>query len=226
MSDANSETAAPKAGKKNLMVLLGLGAVLLLGGGGAAWYLMQGGEPAVDGKGEHAAGSRKGSDGHAAGDGAHGESEEDIEGHGHAAHAEDAEFTEEGEEHGGGGGGGGGHGEEVAGVPGANYLALDPPFVVNFATEPGKKPRARFLKIEVQCLTKTPGLLEKVRAHSPMLRNRLIMLFSGQKYEDLINPEGIDALRLAALEEVRKAMKEVTGKKTVQDLFFTSFVMQ
>lgn len=224
MSDANSAAAAPKAGNKKLMVL-GLGAVLLLGGGGAAWYLMQGGESKPAAGGKHAGSSQEGGDGHADAHGTEGEGEEeDVGGHDQHAKAEDAEFTEEAEEH--GGGGGGGHGEEGAGVPGANYLALDPPFVVNFATEPGKKPRARFLKIEVQCLTKTPGLLEKVRAHSPLLRNRLIMLFSGQRHEDLSAPEGIEALRVAALEEVRKAMKEVTGKKTVQDLFFTSFVMQ
>jgi flagellar FliL protein len=69
-------------------------------------------------------------------------------------------------------------------------------------------------------------MLETVRAHSPLVRNRLIMLFSGKKYEDLTTPEGIEALRIAALGEVQKAMKEVTGKKTVKDLFFTSFVMQ
>ncbi len=223
MSEANAEAQAPKAGKKKLLVLVALAAVLLMGGGGAAWYLLQGGEPAVAGEGGHAKAGHGSDEEHAADDASHAAGDdEDIDGH---AHSEDAEFTEEeGEEH--GGGGGGGHGKEAAAVPGANYLALDPPFVVNFATQPGVKPRARFLKIEVQCLTKTPGLLETVRAHSPMLRNRLIMLFSGQQYEDLTTPAGIETLRLAALEEVRKAMKEVTGKKTVKDLFFTSFVMQ
>lgn len=218
MSEASADATTPKAGKKKLFILLALGSVLLLGGGGAAWFLMQGGEPAV----------ARGHGGDEARQGA--EEEHGADADGHAAgeeeggtHAEDAEFTEEGEEH---GGGGGGHGEEGAAVPGANYLALDPPFVVNFATTPGVKPRARFLKIEVQCLTKTPGMLETVRAHSPLVRNRLIMLFSGKKYEDLTTPEGIEALRIAALGEVQKAMKEVTGKKTVKDLFFTSFVMQ
>jgi flagellar protein FliL len=223
MADAKTEEAAPKAGKGKLMILVILGVVLLLGGGGAAWFLMQGGDAEAK-DGEHASKDHHGHDD----DEEDEEDDEEDDDHGHGKkkkHSEEDEYEdEEGDAH--GGGGGGGHGEEAAAVPGANYLALDPPFVVNFKTEPGKKPRARFLKIEVQCLTKTPGMLEKVKAHAPLVRNRLIMLFSGQNYDDLTSPDGIEALRVAALEEVRAAMKDVTGKKTVQDLFFTSFVMQ
>jgi flagellar protein FliL len=221
MSDPHAaDAAAPKGGKKKLLIVIIVGVTLLLGGGGAAFYFLQGGAPeAADGKhkkdaADHGEHEEEATDEH--GDAGHGDSEdEEAEDAGHGEEEEEAPAE----------GGGGGHGEGGA-VAGANYLPLDPPFIVNFQQEQGKKPRVRFLKVEVQCLTKTPAQLEIIKAHSPMLRNKLIMLFSNQKYEDLASSEGIEKLRVAALEEVKKALKETTGKKTVKDLYFTSFVMQ
>ena len=223
MSDPHAAEDTPKKSGKSKLLILGLvGALLLLGGGGAAFFLLQGSSPAAadEHKDKHGdEGHEESSEGdeHADPD-AHGDGDE-----GHDGDAEEGDEEEAGHEE--AAAEGGGHGEGAA-VPGANYLALDPPFIVNFQQEQGKKPRVRFLKVEVQCLTKTPAQLEVVKAHSPAIRNKLIMLFSNQRYEDLVSADGIEKLRVAALEEVKATLKKVTGKKTVKDLYFTSFVMQ
>ena len=75
-------------------------------------------------------------------------------------------------------------------------------------------------------LSRARNLLEAIKTHTPMIRNNLIMLFSRQHYADLIAPEGKEKLRAEALAEVQKVMQKETGEPVVEEVFFTSFVMQ
>lgn len=103
------------------------------------------------------------------------------------------------------------------------FVPLDPPFVVNFASNDA----VRFLQVTVQAMTEAPLAAELLKKHDPIIRNSLLMLFSGQSYETLSTTAGKEQLRLAALEAVRKVVVEAGGKKDdVKDLYFTSFVMQ
>lgn len=103
------------------------------------------------------------------------------------------------------------------------FVPLDPPFVVNFASND----TVRFLQVTVQVMTEDPVTAELLKKHDPMIRNSLLMLFSGQSYEALSTTAGKEHLRLAALGEVRKVVVTAQGKKeAVKDLYFTSFVMQ
>ena len=103
------------------------------------------------------------------------------------------------------------------------YVPLDPPFVVNFDAGQG----ARFLQITVQLMTRKPELVEFVKAHDPVIRNDLLLLFGNQKVEDVASREGKEKLREAALEAVRKIIGSEGGKaEEIEALYFTSFVMQ
>lgn len=105
----------------------------------------------------------------------------------------------------------------------AMYLALDPAFVVNFEAQS----QVRFLQISVQLLTYEPETAEMLKVHDPAIRNDLLMLFGGQKYEEVSTREGKDKLRAQSLETVRKIIAKAGGKpESVADVFFTSFVMQ
>src|SRR6185369_10005406 len=59
------------------------------------------------------------------------------------------------------------------------YVALDPPFVVNFEGEQ----LVRFLQVTVQVLTREPETQEILKVNDPVIRNDLLMLFANQKYE-------------------------------------------
>ena len=104
----------------------------------------------------------------------------------------------------------------------AEYLALDPPFVVNLA-DPGGD---RYLQVEVQLLTHDPKAKEKITAHQPVIRNRLLMLFSQQTVDGVRSREAKEALQESALKEVQEVMNEATGSTVVDSVFFTSFVTQ
>ena len=110
--------------------------------------------------------------------------------------------------------------QEVMDTP--YYFSLDPPFVVNFVG----KGRAKFLQVNIGGLTRNPSIKESITTHLPHIRNNLVFILSSKRYEDLITQEGKEDLRKQVLAEVRKILKKETGNGEVEDIYFTSFVMQ
>jgi Flagellar basal body-associated protein len=103
------------------------------------------------------------------------------------------------------------------------YVALDPPFVVNFETEA----LVRFLQITVQVMTRDPLTADLVRHNDPVVRNDLLLLFANQRYEQIATREGKERLRDEALAAVRRVVESSGGRpELVEAVYFTSFVMQ
>ncbi len=105
----------------------------------------------------------------------------------------------------------------------ALYVKMDPPFVANFEA----KSAVRFLQVSVEIMTRDPLTSELLKQHDPMIRNDLLMLFGNQQYQIISSHEGKDQLRAQALEVVKKIIAQEGGDaKKVEQLYFTSFVMQ
>jgi len=110
--------------------------------------------------------------------------------------------------------------EEVKGDP--TYVELKPPFTVNLDPEDP----VGFLQISIQVLTHNNDVAEEIEKHKPLIRNNLVMLFGQQKSADLRAPEGKETLQKSALETVQKVIDEYGKGGEVDNVFFTSFVMQ
>ena len=105
----------------------------------------------------------------------------------------------------------------------ALYVALDPPFVVNFEADQ----QVRFLQVTAQLMSRDPGTIELLKTNDPVVRNDLLLLFGGQKYSVVSTREGKEALRTQTLAAVRKIVAGAGGKpEKVEAVYFTSFVMQ
>ena len=104
---------------------------------------------------------------------------------------------------------------------GGDYFSLDPSFVVNLNDEDS----SRFLQIQAEAMAVKPAALDAVRANLPVIRNRLVLLFSSQKYHDLLPRAGKEKLQQQALEEINKVLDE-RKKPRIDGVVFTSFVMQ
>lgn len=103
------------------------------------------------------------------------------------------------------------------------FLAMDPPFVVNFQSDQA----VRFLQITVQVMTRDPKTLEELKVSDPIIRNDLLLLFGNQKQDTVSTQEGKEKLREQSLEAVRKVIRDNGGEeKSVEAVYFTSFVMQ
>lgn len=105
----------------------------------------------------------------------------------------------------------------------AVYVKFDPPFVVNFEA----KGVMRFLQVGVEVMTRDPATAELIKSNAPVLRNDLLMLLGNQSYETISTREGKEQLRGEALKAVAKIITDEGGTaKNVEQLYFTSFVMQ
>jgi len=120
-----------------------------------------------------------------------------------------------------------GHGDSSAAKDGAkgaasgDFFALAPQFVVNL-----NDPEAmRFLQIEVQVVSSKAAATEAVKLNDPLVRNRLMLLFSSQTYHALLTREGKEKLQADALAEINKMLDE-QKKPHVNGVVFTNFVMQ
>jgi len=117
-------------------------------------------------------------------------------------------------------------GKQAAAPPptadGTQYHALNPALVSNLQSE-GKP---RFLRCEIQLMTRQPGAVEQFNLHTPPLRHALLLLFAEQDATALTTPAGKDALRTAALDAVRAVLQDKAGEPLVDDLYFTSFYVQ
>lgn len=113
-------------------------------------------------------------------------------------------------------------GEEGDTLGEAYYFSLDPPFIVNFSG----KSRARFLQVSIEGLTRKSKVKEDITKHLPQVRNNLVLLLSSKTYDELSSQEGKAALRKQVLKEIQKILEAETGQEGVEDVFFTSFVMQ
>ena len=104
-----------------------------------------------------------------------------------------------------------------------HYLALDPPFVVNFDSEQ----TSRFLQITVQLMSRDPATIELLKANDPVVRNNLLLLFGNQKYSELSTRAGKEALRGQALASAREVIGAAGGHpEKLEAVYFTTFVMQ
>ncbi len=102
------------------------------------------------------------------------------------------------------------------------YFAFEKPFVVNFETESG----LRFLQVGVELMSYDPLAIEAVKTHMPVIKNNVILMFSNQNFESLASRDGKDKLREHTLKEIQAVMEKYFGKPGIEEVYFTSFVMQ
>lgn len=104
----------------------------------------------------------------------------------------------------------------------ALYVAMPRPFVFNV---PGSG-RDRLVQIKVQLLVRGSDNEEIAKSHIPLIEGTLLQIFSTANADDLVTEAGKIELRDRAVQEVQRAMNEITGKDVVERVLFTGFVMQ
>ncbi len=102
------------------------------------------------------------------------------------------------------------------------YHTLHPKFIVNFLN-PG---RARYLEVSVEVMSRKEKVIEAVKQHLPVIRDRLVLLFSSQESKVIATREGKEALRDKVLTEIQQVLQEQIDQPGIEQVYFTSFVMQ
>jgi flagellar FliL protein len=104
----------------------------------------------------------------------------------------------------------------------AQYIALEPAFVVNLADDGA----ARYLQADVQLQTRDADTAAAVALHTPIIRNKLLLLFGQQTSQQLVGRNGKEQLQAQALAEVKNTLRAQHAASQVDALLFTSIVIQ
>lgn len=107
--------------------------------------------------------------------------------------------------------------------PAAIYEPLTPAFVVNF----NQNGRQRYMQVSITLQGRDQAALDALKVHMPVIRNNLVMMFSGQGFDTLAgSPVGQEMLRQKATAVVQEVAQKEVGKPVVDQLLFTNFVLQ
>lgn len=104
----------------------------------------------------------------------------------------------------------------------ASYVDLKPAFTVNLAPDDP----VGFLQISMQVLTFDEDVAKELEKHKPLIRNNLVVLFGQQSSAALRAPNGKEKLQQNALQTVQTVIDKHGSGGEVDNVFFTSFVMQ
>jgi len=100
------------------------------------------------------------------------------------------------------------------------YYELSPSIVVNV------KGRAKYIRCDVQLMTRNEASLPAISLHAPALRHELILLLSDQLGTEIRTSKGKEKVRKIALKSLRDVMKKLVDDETIDDLFFTTYLVQ
>ena len=107
--------------------------------------------------------------------------------------------------------------------PAALYEALSPAFVVNF----NQNGRQRYMQVSITLQGRNQADMDALKVHMPVIRNNLVMMFSGQGFDTLASsPVGQEMLRQKATAVVQEVAQKEVGKPVIDQLLFTNFVLQ
>lgn len=104
----------------------------------------------------------------------------------------------------------------------AIYLPFDPPLTVNFETGGN----IHFLQIGMELMARDQSIIDAAKNNMPLLRNNVLMMLSGIDYKDISTREAREALRQKTLKVIRDSLRKETKAWQIEDVYFTSFVMQ
>lgn len=157
--DQAPQAAAAQKSKGKLFLIIGLASVLLVGGGGAAWYFM-GQNPAQTAN------------------------------------------------------------KPVEVVPPV-FVVLEP-FTVNLRNDSEEQ----FLQVAMSLQVKEQAEADQIKLYMPEVRNRMLLLLSSKSGSEILTPEGKQKLSEEILASLRKPFSPNTKPQGINNVFFTSFVVQ
>lgn len=102
----------------------------------------------------------------------------------------------------------------------AAYHELAPSIIVNI------QGLGRYMRSDVQLMTRDKASLPEIKRHTPALRHQLILLFGDQQAVQIKTSRGKEVLRKKALKALRLQLEALTGEALIDDLFFTTYYVE
>lgn len=104
------------------------------------------------------------------------------------------------------------------------YYSIEEPFTINFLNQSQEK--VRYLQIKVALMSHDPTVLDSAKHNLPMIQDALRTLFTEQGYDTVSSVAGREQLQQDALTKVRAILERETGSDGLEQIYFTSFILQ
>lgn len=114
--------------------------------------------------------------------------------------------------------------DKAANTGQAKYYPIEEPFTINFQNQSDNK--VRYLQIKVALMSHQDSVINSAELNLPMIQDALRNLFTDQDYQTVSTVAGRQQLQLAALNLVQSLLKEETGRGGLDQVYFTSFILQ
>ena len=88
------------------------------------------------------------------------------------------------------------------------------------------KGSTRYIQAEVDLVGYSKEIMDDAQHNVPALRNRLLLLFSSQDFEEVRTIAGRERLRLQSLKAVNDVLELGPKGDRIEDVYFTAFVIQ
>ncbi len=113
--------------------------------------------------------------------------------------------------------------EEEEEAPEIMYVDMPPAFIVNLG---GQTAPSSYLKTEVQLVVNGEDEADLIRFHKAPIRHELVMLLSSKTKSELQSPEAREALQAQALEKMNTHLGLLNKELKVEEILFTTFIVQ
>ncbi len=104
-----------------------------------------------------------------------------------------------------------------------HYVELTPAFIVNLADESSP---LHYLKTEVQLVVKGEDVADKIRFHSAPIRHNLVMLLSNKTKAQMLEQDIRETLQQEVLESINTQIGTMDKSVVIDEVLFTTFIVQ
>jgi flagellar FliL protein len=112
--------------------------------------------------------------------------------------------------------------EKTEPVAPAQYVPLDPAFVVSFDEDDG----TRYLQLQLQAMARSEKTIEEIKKHAPAIRNSVLFLLGSYKLQELMTLPGKERLRADLTTKANEVLAKNGSEGQIEELYFTNFVIQ
>lgn len=113
--------------------------------------------------------------------------------------------------------------EEEEAAPETMYVDMPPAFIVNLGNQTAP---SSYLKAEVQLVVDGEDQADNIRFHKAPIRHELVMLLSSKTKAELLTAEAREALQTEALEKMNAHLELLSKELKVEEVLFTTFIIQ
>ncbi len=103
-----------------------------------------------------------------------------------------------------------------------HYLELGKEFVVNLEDTS----KVNYLQVEIQVMAHKTEPLDLIKQNMPVIRNKVMLILSSQKYKEVNTPKGKEKLRKEIKQAIQTILHEESPKANIEAVYFTSLIMQ